>query len=79
MPLYERAIAMKISISAFFIIAAVAAVVGVEPLTCCKRAVLGAVIVYVMASATVKIVNAVLINAMIKKQMEKEKENKYAA
>jgi len=33
----------------------------------------------VMAKVTVKIVNAVLINAMIKKQMEKEKENNYAA
>jgi len=79
MPLNERVIAMKIAVAAFFIIAAVAAVVGVEPLACCKRAVLGAVIVYVMANATVRIVNAVLINAMIKKQMEKEKENKYAA
>ncbi len=79
MPLHERVIAMKIAVAAFFIIAAVAGVVGIEPLTCCKRAVLGAVIVYVMANVTVKIVNAVLINAMIKKQMEKEKENRYAA
>ena len=45
-------IAMRIAIAAFFIIAAVAAVVGVEPLTCCKRAVLGAVIAYVMAKVT---------------------------
>jgi predicted branched-subunit amino acid permease len=79
MPLHEHAIAMKIAVAAFFITAVVAAAVGVEPLTCCKRAVLGAVIGYVMAKVTVKIVNAVLINAMIKKQMEKEKENNYAA
>jgi hypothetical protein len=42
--------------------------------TCCKRAVIAAIVAYVVVSIAVKAINAILINAMVNKQLTLEQE-----
>jgi len=58
----------------FFAISLIGWVSGLSPFTCCKRAITGATIAYVIAVCAVKAINAILINAMIKSQMNHRKE-----
>jgi len=73
MPLNVRSGAISFAVPAFFIIAIAGWISGLTPFTCCKRAVAGAVIAYFIGAYAMKIINAVLINAMIKSQVEKHK------
>ncbi len=73
MPLNVRSGAISFAVLVFFIIAVTGWFGGLMPLTCCKRAVAGAVIAYFIGAYAVKIINAVLINAMIESQVEKSK------
>lgn len=74
MPLHVRSIATSIAVICFFGIAIISGISGIMPFTCCKRAIIGAVIGYIISIYAVKMINAILINAMIKSQMNQGKE-----
>lgn len=76
MPLNVRSGAISIAVACFFIIAIAGWISGLIPFACCKRAVAGAIFAYFIGAYAVKIINAVLINAMIKNQIDKQKETK---
>ena len=65
MPLHARSIAVSIAVICFFGLSIIGWVSGLSPFTCCKRALLGAVVSYIAASLAVKVINAILTNAMI--------------
>jgi hypothetical protein len=73
MPLPKRVIALSSAVIAFFALSLAGVAVGLCPSTCCKRAVLGSVFVYVATSVAVGIVNGVLTRAMISSQLSKDK------
>jgi hypothetical protein len=75
MPLHVRPIATSIAVICFFSISIVGWISGLSPLTCCKRALAGAAIAYIAAALAVKAINAILMNAMITNQMNKQKGN----
>ena len=76
MPLQVRSIAVSIAVVFFFVLSLVSYFSGLTPFTCCKRALLGAVLAYVASSWAVKAINSILINAMVTSQMkQKEKES----
>jgi hypothetical protein len=75
MPLHVRSIAVSAAVVCFFAVCLICWVSGLPPFTCCKRALIGAIVVYVAAATAVKAINAILINAMIKSQMSQRKEN----
>ena len=75
MPLHVRAIAVKIAVISFFAVAIISQTSGVTSLACCKRAMIGAIFAYIATVLAVRVVNAILINAMIKKQLEHREEN----
>jgi len=75
MPLNAKTSAISVAVILFFIIAIVGWGNGLDPFTCCKRAIAGAILAYFIAILAVKAVNAVLINAIIKNQIDKQKEN----
>jgi len=77
MPLNARLIAVKIAVTFFFTLGLIGSAVGLTPFTACKRAIAGALIAYVVAILAVKTINAILVNAMITKQLEREKEQEY--
>jgi hypothetical protein len=75
MPLHIRSIAVSAAVVCFFAVCLICWFSGLPPFTCCKRALIGAIVVYVVAATAVKAINAILINAMIKSQMSQRKEN----
>jgi len=74
MPLPVRPIAVTIAVICFFVLGFVAWISGLSPFTCCKRTLAGAALAYLVAALAVKAINAILINAMITKQIKQEKE-----
>ncbi|MHC4622278.1 MAG: hypothetical protein ACYS4W_00070 [Planctomycetota bacterium] len=74
MPLNVRPIAIAIAVIFFFGISLVACISGLSPFTCCKRALAGAVLAYVLGTLTVRAINAILISAMITKHINQGKE-----
>lgn len=76
MPLQVRSIATSIAVVFFFVLSLVSYFSGLSPFTCCKRALSGAVLAYIVSSWAVKAINSILINAMVTSQMkQKEKES----
>jgi hypothetical protein len=69
-----RSIAVSAAVIAFFGISIAGSICGLPPFTCCKRAVAGAAAAYMAATLAVKAINAILINAMIKNQLNRQKE-----
>ena len=74
MPLNVRSIAVSIGVICFFVIAGIGWISGLSPFTCCKRALVGAVVAYIAGAWAVKAINAILMNAMITSRMEQQKE-----
>jgi hypothetical protein len=73
MPLHVRSVAVSIAVICFFGLSLVGWISGISPFTCCKRALLGAVLAYIAAAWAVKAINAILISAMITNQMDQQK------
>jgi hypothetical protein len=73
MPLHVRSVAVSIAVTCFFGLSFVGWISGLSPFTCCKRALLGAVLAYIAGTWAVKAVNAILISAIIENQMDKQK------
>lgn len=65
MPLHARSIAISIAVICFFGLSFIGWISGLSPFTCCKRALVGAVVSYIAVSLAVKVINAILTNAMI--------------
>lgn len=70
MPFNVRSTATTTSIIAFFVIAGIGAFCKNCPFTCCKRGLLAMFITYVAVSFVMKIINTIVINAMIAKQVD---------
>jgi hypothetical protein len=69
MPLHTRSIAVSIAVICFFGLSFIGWISDLSPFTCCKRALAGAMIAYIASSLAVKVINAVLTNAMIMSRM----------
>ena len=69
MPLNPRIVSIRTAIGCLFVIAFISWFSGLEPQVCCKRAVMGAVAIYVIATILVRLTNHVLISAFVKFQM----------
>ncbi len=74
MPLHVRSIAVSIAVVCFFGLSIIGWISGLSPFTCCKRALVGAVLAYIAVAWAVKAINAILISAMITNQMNRQKE-----
>ncbi len=83
MPLNPRTTALAVAVLVFFTTSIVAAICRNCPFTCCKRAVIAMLAAYVFTTVVVKVINAVLVNAIISKQVNrtlnrhKDKGNSY--
>ena len=74
MPLNSRPIAIGLSVMCFFGLSLIGWSCGLSPGICCKRAIIGSLLAYIAGIWAVKAVNAILMNAIITKQMEKQKQ-----
>jgi predicted branched-subunit amino acid permease len=72
MPLHVKSISMSISVACLFLISFIGWFAGLEPLICCERALIGAVIAYIVMTVLINVINDILISALVKSRMEKE-------
>jgi hypothetical protein len=71
MPFNQRSTALAAAVLAFFTVGIVAAACRNCPFTCCKRALAAMVAAYVFTAVVIKIINAVVLNAMVSKYVDK--------
>ena len=74
MLIHTRPIAVSLAVLCFFGLSFAGLFKGLTPFTCCKRALIGAALLYLAATLTVKIVNAVLTSAIIDSHINRRKE-----
>jgi hypothetical protein len=67
-----RSISISAAVIFFFIIAIVGWFNSFTPFTCTKRALAGAVIVYIISTIVVKVINNIIIDAIANKQIDKQ-------
>ncbi|MHC4843949.1 MAG: hypothetical protein ACYTFM_07385 [Planctomycetota bacterium] len=75
MLLNVRSTAISLSVITFFALSIVSWSYSLPTFTCCKKALIGAICVYIISRFCAKIINAILINAMVTSKEEKEKNN----
>jgi hypothetical protein len=73
MLIHVRPIAVTLAVAAFFGLNFIGLFYGLAPFTCCKRAFIGAVLVYLATAVIVNIINAVLTSAIIDSHINKSK------
>ncbi len=74
MPLDVRSIAVNAAVAFFFIVGFIGWAGGLQPFSCCKKAIAAAFIAYLLATCAIKALNAVLLSAITSDQMNKQKE-----
>jgi hypothetical protein len=72
MLLQTRSLAVSTAVLCFFVLGIVGSLSGLSPYTCCRRAVLGATLVYLVTAVAVRAINAILMGAMISDRIRKE-------
>lgn len=70
MLLPTRPIAMRCAVYFFFAMAILGTVSGVSPLTCSKRGLAGAIVVYLIVGLLLKAVNVILTSAVVERYIE---------
>lgn len=76
MPLPVKSISVSLAVVSLFMISFVGWFAGLDPVVCCKRSVIGAVIVYVGATIVVRLINDILINVLAKSQIEQQERDR---
>jgi len=72
MPLPVRSISLNVAVICFFGIGVTGWISNLSPFTCCKRALIAATVAYAAAILAVKAINAILISAMTKSQVNQQ-------
>ena len=75
MPLHVRSVAVTIAVVCFFCVAMIGWINGLSPFVCCKRAVTAAMFAYVAAVVVTRMINAILINAIVTDQMNRREKD----
>ena len=65
---------IQLAVIAFFVMACVGGLCRLSPFTCCKRALMSALITYVLCRCVVKILNNIILSALVRSQMNKQEE-----
>jgi hypothetical protein len=74
MPLHIKSVAVSIAVTCFFGVSFIGWISGLSPFTCCKRALLAAVLAYIAGVWAVRGVNAIVISAMVTNQINEQEE-----
>ncbi len=72
MPLNVRSIAVSLAVLSFFFLSSISAFYGLSAYVCCRRALAGAFLVYIGCVITVKLLNIILLDAMITDRLNRE-------
>jgi hypothetical protein len=79
MPLNVKSIAVSIAVICFFVLSIIGGVCGLSPFVCCKRALIGAILAYIAGRLAVRAINAILVDAMIANQLNRQDDSGFGA
>lgn len=71
--LHAKSIAMSMAVACFFAVALIGSLSGLASWPCCERAIVAALVAYFATGAGVRAVNAILLQAIVDKQVNKER------
>ncbi len=71
--LHVRSMAVSSAVVCMFTVAIVGSISGLSPWACCERALLAAAIIYFAAGTAVRAINAILIQAIVDSEINKER------
>ncbi len=71
--LHVRSIAVSSAVVCMFAVAIVGSISGLSPWACCERALLAGAIIYFAAGTAVRAINAILVQAIVDSQVNKER------
>ena len=74
MPLSPRHIGTSLAVAFFFGVSFIGWADNLAPFTCCKRALIAATVGYIAGSLAVRAVNAILISALVDRQLSRQRE-----
>lgn len=74
MPLQPRPIAISAAVLCFFAVSIIGWFCELSPFVSCKRALVGAIIIYIASGYAVRAINAIIISALVNSQIEQQKE-----
>ena len=74
MPLNMRSIAVSFAVVCFFAVSFIGWLNSLTPFACCKRSLAAAVFGYIVGTLTAKVLNAILISAMVEYRIRERKE-----
>jgi hypothetical protein len=72
MLLNVRSISMTLAVMSFFCLSSICGLSGLSAFICCKRAIAGSLLVYIACCIAVKLINMILIDAMITDKLNQE-------
>ncbi len=75
MLLNVRSISVSVSVLFFFTLSFVGWLSGLSTYVCSKRALIGTIIFYIVISLIVRLINAILMDAIITDQVNQQKES----
>jgi len=73
MPLQPRTISIRIAVLCLFAVSFIGWFAGLAPMTCCKKALIGAFAAYLITGIIVNILNQILISAFVQSKVEARK------
>jgi len=74
MPIHVRPKAISAAVAVFFGLSIVGMCMNQSPCTCCKKALIGAVLAYIAMSIAVNLINAIIKHAIIESHANRKKE-----
>jgi hypothetical protein len=66
---------MQMAVATFFGVACMGGLSGMFPWTCSKRALISAFIVYGMCRCAIKVINKIILSALVRSQMNKQEDS----
>ena len=68
----SKSLAIKSAVLAFLAVSLICQFSQIDAIVCLKRAMLGSIAIYIIITLVIKIVNALLFNAVINKQFDEQ-------
>lgn len=71
----SKTCSVQMAVGTFFMVACVGAILGLSPWTCSKRALISAVVIYGMCRCAIKVINKVILSALVRSEMSKQEDS----
>ena len=71
----SKTCSIQMAVAAFFGMACMGGLSGLSPWTCSKRALISAFIMYGICRCAINVINKIILNALVKSQMNKQEDS----